>query len=397
MVLLLNSDNILSYLSDSALIRNSAPGEGGAIQPKPGKNFNLRVTCKDGDWLVKQESHGLSNRAAGELEREYQFFHLLKGSALEEVRSQVIAPIHFDKQNAIIVFPYLPHAQSLSDSFRSNRAAPLLAPSTAASLGRFFATLHSRTFHNQNCKALSQHFSQKGFRHRHTTSPNFLRGLRQLTPESFCVIPTDALKFFRFYQRHPEIGEAIAQLEREFERCCIVHNDPRFANFLQHENGKIIPIDWEKWEWGDPAYDLARLIANYLKLWLRSLPVSADLDLGTILSRAGLPLSAIQPSVAQLMQSYLTHFPCVLQRRPDFVVQVVQFVGLALIRQVQLTIAQKHPCGNIEMAMAQVAKTLLCQPESAISTVFGCERTTLEAANMQAIGKRELPREAQKR
>ena len=93
MVLLLSSDNILSYLSDTVLSRGpSAPKtiSEATIQAKPGKNFNLRVACPEGDWLIKQESHGLDNRAAGELAREYQFFQLLECPALADVRSQII-------------------------------------------------------------------------------------------------------------------------------------------------------------------------------------------------------------------------------------------------------------------------------------------------------------------
>lgn len=397
MAFLLNADNILPYLSACGLLIEVAQPQKIAaasplLEPKPGKNFNLRVRCGDSDLLVKQESHGLSGHSAGELWREHRFFQMLvRFPALQYVRSQVVQPLHFDAENSVIVFPYLENARDLSDVF--SKAGRVLPVENATRLGRFFAGLHHDTFQRQDCERFAaQSFSGQSFSAESGSAasaapdfrPDFLKGLRQLTPELFCVIPTDALKFFRFYQRYPEIGHAIEQLNQSFEPSCVVHNDPRFANFLQRsEHGElsIQPIDWEKWAWGDPAYDLARLVANYLKLWLRSLPISADLDLSTMLSRASVPLGAVQPSTQALVKAYLSHFPDILLYRPKFVVQLVQFAGLALIRQVQLYIAQKHPCGNVEMAMAQVAKTLLCQPEGAISTVFGCERRVLEEVN----------------
>ncbi|MFK8186405.1 MAG: phosphotransferase family protein [Phormidesmis sp.] len=414
MAFLLNSDNILAYLLNcnlleaSPLVESNQSGSGLSevapssrlpsdsllsgclkLEPKPGKNFNLRVRYGQHDWLVKQESHGVTGEAAGELRREQQFFQWLAGClGLEDVRSHLIQPVHFDPQNSIIVFPYLKGTKDLSDVF--HEAEGLLPTAIATQIGDFFGALHSSTFHHKGCKAFAAKAAANAPSHQETP-PDFLRGLRQLTPETFCVIPTEALKFFRFYQRYPAISTAIEHLSQTFDPCCMVHNDPRFANFLlrepnsqTNEIGKLYPIDWEKWAWGDPLYDVARLIANYLKLWLKSLPISSDVDLKAALSRASVPLSAVQPSTTALVKAYLARFPNILLHRTDFTPQLVQFVGLALLRQVQLYIAQKHPIGNIEMAMAQVAKTLLCQPEMAVETIFGCTQETLEEANSHA-------------
>lgn len=214
--------------------------------------------------------------------------------------------------------------------------------------------------------------------------PDFSAGLRQLTPETFCLIPTNALKFFRFYQRHPQMGEALSELSQSFIPCCAVHYDPRFANLLWHEDSSpetnLQIIDWEKWRWGDPAYDLGQLLANYLKLWLESLPISKQLGLANALNMATVPLSAIQPSTCAFMQSYVSNFSKVLHHQPDFLIRTTRFIGLGLINQVQLCISHKYPLGNVEMAMAQVGKSLLCQPESSIPTVFGQSRKAVEAA-----------------
>jgi Phosphotransferase enzyme family len=269
----------------------------------------------------------------------------------------------------------------------------------AADLGENFAELHSSTFRKFACETFFRekyrtYWSARGrspevVEARAIPTPNFLGGLKRITPEMFCVIPTDALKFFRFYQRYPEIGAAIESLNQSLVRDCVVHDDPRFANFLLHDSqsvenpsdqAKVQLIDWEKWTWGDPSYDLGQLIANYLKLWLESLPVSASLDLASTLSQAKVPLSVVQASIAALIGAYLEKFPQILTYRPDFLVQLMQFTGLGLIRQVQLYISHKHPLGNVEMAMVQVAKSLLCKPEASIPTVFGQSKAAMESA-----------------
>ena len=423
MAFLLDSQNVMPYLtqlglwsSDQFLI---------ALEPKLGKNFNLRVQGKTQDLLIKQEPHGLENAPLGELLREYRFYQLLEVfPELEVLRSQPTLPLYFDEPHAILVFPYLPNVSDLSTFYHqyfdlqetpqqdtdSNQATssfvsaadvltaedPLII-SIASAIGQRFATLHSKSFRQAAYRAFWLETCQ--LEAASTTGeveplseeivPDFLLGLRRLTPDAYCVLPTDALKFFRFYQRYPELGEAIAQLNQSLDPCCIVHDDPRFANFLIHctdfqKEGQrpahIQLIDWEKWKWGDPAYDLGKLIANYLRLWLESLPVSAHLPMAEALNQATVPLASVQPSAAALVIAYLSHFPLILRHQPDFLRRLTQFIGLGLIRQVQLCIAQKLPIGNVEMAMAQVGKSLLCQPSDALATVFGQTQEMLEAA-----------------
>ncbi len=412
MPFLLNSQNVFTYLAQAGLWEASLACD--RLERQPGKNFNLRVKGGDYDLLIKQETHHPHQKSSGELAKEWWFYQLLREQLLDEqvekvpalatMRSHIIWPLHFDAENSILVFPFLNDVCDLSSFYskfckaesESLLSAGHLPISIAIALGETFARLHSSTFQKQPCKDfLLRQYQLAGRRSSESKlRPDFLAGLRRLTPDSFSVIPTDALKFFRFYQRYPDIGKAIESVNQTFDGCCVVHNDPRFANFLLHDANRfaasqpqaiVQAIDWEKWTWGDPAYDLAQLVANYLKLWLKSLPVSANLSLKDTLNRATVPLAAIQPSTEALLRTYLTDFPHILSHRPEFVVKVVQFTGLSLVRQVQLYIAQKHPIGNIEMAMVQVAKSLLCQPEAAISTVFGCAREDIEASASQAI------------
>ncbi|PSB05315.1 hypothetical protein C7B76_31795 [filamentous cyanobacterium CCP2] len=147
-----------------------------------------------------------------------------------------------------------------------------------------------------------------------------------------------------------------------------------FASDAETATGKkafIRFIDWEKWLWGDPASDLGTLVASYLKIWLKSLLVKAGIDLETALRLAPIPLRAIQPSIAALLQSYLRCFPEILKRFPDFLQRVMQFTGLALIESIQTRLHYHEPFGNTEICMLQVAKTLLCTPLESIPTVCG--------------------------
>ncbi len=130
-------------------------------------------------------------------------------------------------------------------------------------------------------------------------------------------------------------------------------------------------IDWERSAWGDPAMDLGTLISSYVLLWLSSLVISKSLSLEESLSLAMTPLEQLQPSIAALACAYYNTFPEILEHRPDFWQRVVQFVGFALIQQIQATIQHQKSFNNTGIAMMQVAKTLLCNPQQSMSTIFG--------------------------
>ena len=130
-------------------------------------------------------------------------------------------------------------------------------------------------------------------------------------------------------------------------------------------------IDWEKYTWGDPAFDLGMMISSYLKIWLSSLAISTDIDIQTSLASAVHPLETLQPSIVALTKAYFAQFPQIIERRPDFLLRVMQFTGLALIKKILIMLQYQEPFGNIGICMLQVAKTLLCNPKQSIPTVFG--------------------------
>jgi aminoglycoside phosphotransferase (APT) family kinase protein len=187
----------------------------------------------------------------------------------------------------------------------------------------------------------------------------------------------DGLKFFALYQRYDSLGEAIAQLGPTFTPTCLTHNDLKLNNILLHTNWEqssnsiVRLIDWERSNWGDPAFDLGTLIASYIQIWLNSLVISKALTIEESLRLATTPLDQIQPSLATLTLAYLNTFPEILQHRPDYLQRVVQFAGLALIQQIQAMIQYQKSFGNAGICMLQVAKSLLCRPVQSIPTIFG--------------------------
>jgi thiamine kinase-like enzyme len=386
MTFLLSSHNIFKYLIKKGICEPTElpPSQ---IKSKSAKNFNLLVDfANDRHLLVKQERFYDAKVINNEFTEEWRIHQWLKTfSEVNHISSMISEAIFFDDKNSIIIFNYLANYCDLDDYYtRENNFVTIIAEQ----IGKAIATIH-------RCSLDREDYQQFLFldNPKITQNPNFLRGLRKIKPEVFAWVTNDNLKFFKLYQRYASFEQAIAQLQTVYQRRCLIHNDFKLSNILLDlqwqrsltdrdslSQNMVRLIDWEKCTWGDPGHDLGRIIASYLDLWLSSLVVSTDIDIATALRLAKTPLESIQPSINALIKAYFDHFPEILIIFPDFLTRVIQFTGLALFERVQINVDYHEPFGNRGVCMLQVAKTLLCNPEQSLSTIFGSTVSELTAA-----------------
>ncbi len=397
MLVRLDDTTILDYLVQ----HGRCHGEDTLLSVKPlrGKNHNLLVKLATGkptsniptSLLVKQQPPDRTGNSKSDFQQEWRIHTLLSNhEELRSLQSLVSAWVDFDPANRILITAFLEHYSDLGEFYRDTHQ---FSTTIAAVLGISLATLHQATFQRQEYR-LELDPGKAGLTTDHYNVPDFHGELENLTPDLFKRISVDGLMFYKLYQRSDHLSQAIAQLEADYAPCCLIHNDLKFNNILLHRDwprwptsplpaspaslhlpdgqGIIRVIDWEQWAWGDPAFDVGAVVAEYLRLWLQSLRLSRDIDIAVALRLATIPLVTLQPSLTEFLQAYLSQFPRIGVRFPDFVDRVLRFAGLGLIEAIQERLHYREPFGNLEIAMLQVAKSLLCQPESARITVFGC-------------------------
>jgi hypothetical protein len=388
--LILNSQNVFEYLISLNLC---TPDEQSLsnVELKHAKNFNLLITFPAGrKLLVKQERHNLEGKTNGEFLLEWRIHDFVKKfPELSHIPAYLSEAIHFNQENSIIIFNYLDNYRDLRD-FYAKENLNLFPTKIAGEVGSTLALIHRITINRQEYREFFQSTTDN------TSNPTFPhgnRGLNRLTPEIFGKVPADGLRFFSLYQRYDSLGQAIAQLMDNVKPCCVTHNDLKLNNILLSLNWEEVTdekivrlIDWERSNWGDPANDLGTIIASYLQIWLHSLVTGQTIAIEESLRLATVPLYVLQPSLRELVTAYLTHFPEILEYRPDFLQRVMQFAGLALITAIQSQLQYEKTFGNAGVCMLQVAKSLLCRPDSSIPTILGLEASDLSPAK---IGVRE--------
>lgn len=383
MTFVLSSYNVFDYLIEHGICDPKEQSLS-KIESRSSKNFNLLVTfSNNGHLLIKQERYNKEGKTNNEFVKEWRFREWL--SAFPEVahiRSLISEVIHFDPSCYIIILNYLENYCDLEDFYNQEQN---LTTAIAQQIGKAIATVHSKTFENDDYKKFLFPDSQKLDK-----TPNFLHGLEKVRSGIFAQVTSDNLKFFKLYQRYESFGQAIAKLKNAYQRRCLIHNDLKLNNILLNNqwqqslsntdasaNTIIRVIDWERCTWGDPAFDLGRIIASYLNIWLSSLILSTDIDLAIALRLATTPLEQIQPSINALIQGYFQTFPEIIDAYPNFLIKVMQFTGMALLEKIQIRIRYHEPFGNRGVCMLQVAKTLLCEPEQSLSIIFGTTASEL--------------------
>ncbi|MDJ0737396.1 MAG: aminoglycoside phosphotransferase family protein [Nostocaceae cyanobacterium] len=379
MTFILNSQNIFEYLIKHNFCNQSEQKDSN-LKPIDAKNFNLLVTFPDNrQLLVKQERHNQEGKAAGEFLGEWQVQQLLqKFPELDHLCPFMPEVLHFDETNSILIFRYLDNYQDLSQFYAQENN---FADEIPAAIGTFLATLHHHTNNRQDYRDFC---SQNPANPSADQVPKLIQGLDRIGPEVFGMVPADGLKFFALYQRYDSLGKAIAELGSAFTPSCLTHNDLKLNNILLHKNWqlsateKIRIIDWERSNWGDPAFDLGTVIGSYLQIWLSSLVISQSLSIEESIRLANTPLESLQPSIAALTNAYINTFPEIIEHRPDFLQRAVQFGGFVLIQQIQAMIQYQKSFGNTGIAMLQVAKTLLCRPTQSMATIFGSNAIALK-------------------
>ncbi len=382
MEIILDTDNIFEYLADLNYCQ-IADRENTQVTIVPAKNFNLLLTFSNGKaLLVKQENRDYRGQAKGEFWAAWQIRELVNafpcfGNAIEKFLPELL---YFDPDNSIFIVNYL---TDYGDLYRYYLDTQLFPVEIARAIGRLLANIHSQTFHQEKYRQFLTKPKDIEIDRSKTYADGIIRRLSRITPDIFAMMPVECLQFFKLYQRFPSLSQAIDDLHKKIAPSCLIHNDLKLNNILldlqwqQPESQLIKLIDWERADWGDPAFDLGCLLGSYLEIWLDGLAINNTLTINESLQLAATPLELLQPSLSVLVETYLEGFPEITISRPDYLDRVIQFTGLSLIQRIKITMDGDRVFGNRGIIMLEVAKQLLCAPQIAKNTLFGNKITQI--------------------
>jgi aminoglycoside phosphotransferase (APT) family kinase protein len=137
----------------------------------------------------------------------------------------------------------------------------------------------------------------------------------------------------------------------------VIHNDVRWDNFLVCARGdQVWLVDWELGGVGAATWDVGGVIAEFLSVWLHSIPVIPHSSTEDWAGLADIPLQTLLPALADFFESYLATNRGVVADLQNWLDKAVRFSALRLIQsaieQSQLSSAlSSYPLLALQLSM----------------------------------------------
>ena len=305
---MLDSGRVIEFLRERGLVDHStAAGLDWRVRVVARRNRNLRVEGPGGGGFLLKQLHvppgpgdpGLSHEAA---------FHRFcqEEPAVAGLSAFIPRLLHHEAGGDHLVFGLVPGAVPLGSSARTFEAA-----GWSVALGRALATLHTtfRRLGPERDPRLS--WLERG-------TPWVMRA-HQPSPEILGDLSPAGTRVLQILQADDRLCRTLEGLRVLWRAETVVHGDVKFDNVLvpsPPETGevgveanadaepRVWLVDWEMVQLGDPAWDLAGALHQFLVYWTRSMPLSSGVEAGQMIARARLPLAGLRPSIHALWHGY---------------------------------------------------------------------------------------------
>jgi hypothetical protein len=129
---------------------------------------------------------------------------------------------------------------------------------------------------------------------------------------------------------------------------------------------RVLLVDWELAGRGPAGFDVGTVLAEYLRLWVGSIPIVEPSDPGRLVDHARHPLWRMQPAIEGLWSAYQR-----ASSRPPTLRRVIELSAVSLLqtaaeRAQGLAVASAHV-----VTLMQLADNMLREPEDAALSLLG--------------------------
>jgi aminoglycoside phosphotransferase (APT) family kinase protein len=166
------------------------------------------------------------------------------------------------------------------------------------------------------------------------------------------------------------VCERLGELSRVNGDRGVVHADLRWENCLAlpapgaRRRTRVLLVDWELAGRGDPAFDVGSVLAEYLRVWVGSVPIVEPVDPGRLVARARHPLASMRPAIHAFWSAYRSARPVPLRRVVEL--GAVRLLQTAVERAQGLSFPSAHV-----VTLVQLADNMLREPDDAAAALLG--------------------------
>lgn len=200
--------------------------------------------------------------------------------------------------------------------------------------------------------------------------------VNKITPEFLAHNENSLIELIEILQNQDEFA-SLHKFQASQNPRCLIHGDIKFDNILikkfkDNPSRKMIFIDWELCGLGDPEYDVATIIANFLLFWINSVKLQNSKELIDWQSHAMVSFTHLKEIISTFWSSYFYR-----QNRctSDLIVdkmRSIEYVGVVLIQYVYSKILAGCRLSSNDVLCLIMTKSFLAKP-SIISNILKLE------------------------
>jgi Phosphotransferase enzyme family len=354
--------SITDYLRRKSLIGRHAAPEGNLTRRSgPQGNRTIRFLDPGGvGCFVKQprEAGPTEERLLALEQKFYSFCHEeLGAAAIVQYLPRLLAHDH----PHLLVLELVSEATSLWDQFANGEARDFPVQLVQA-VGSTLASFH-KTFRNPDLLERLDWLPD-----------NLPSGMliHRPRPELRATLSSANAQLVRILQIEERLSPLLDQAGQQWQPDTVIHRDFKLTNILVcpcDPGGAGMPfgvriIDWEHVQFGDPAWDVAGALQDFVNFWIRWMPLSEPMDVDELASRARYPLPIVQKALQAFWHGYKNGMGLSAAEAKRLLLRSVIFSAARLIQTAYEWGASLVRLPRQSMLLLQVSANLLNNPES---------------------------------
>jgi Ser/Thr protein kinase RdoA (MazF antagonist) len=194
-------------------------------------------------------------------------------------------------------------------------------------------------------------------------------------PELLTSISAANYQTLRIIQSQENLAKQLDALQPLWQHDTIVHGDMKSDNILivpediDGTEQRVYIVDWELIQLGDPAWDIAGALQDFVLFWINSIPPGSEI--GSMLDRARFPIRAIHAPIRAFWRGYRALASKSSHDARGLLSRAIRFSGARLIQSAFERAYTTDALPSAAVLMLQLSANVLSDPEGAQVRVYG--------------------------
>jgi 5-methylthioribose kinase len=364
---ILTLDNIVNYLFDKKLIDEKSVIQADLkIIDESRRNRNFKVMRRNSSSYLIKQSIGNDRYDRNTLETESKFYsYVARCSTCDDHIKSFIPKFYFhDDVNKILVIQYIKNSISLNQYIR-NSSKDTISVEPFYLLGKNIASYHSFFESHVNKNLLD--FIRK-------QTPPSLFFVRP-HPSIFSHLSSANLRLIKSIQKYPDMISSLESIYKDWKVQTLVHSDMKWDNIVISDVGfktsNTYVVDWELASLGDPAWDIAGILHDFIAYWIGFIFSSEITNIDDLTIPAGTPSDSIKDHIRLFWMGYIKTRNLDSKESNELLRKSVKYCASRLIQKSYEMHQYSSSLSSTAYYMVQVSANIMKDTENAIIHLFG--------------------------